>query len=181
MTLEFFVPGIPRPGGSKTATVVRRKGGEIVFKNGRPLVAMRDDAKGNANWKSTVADFAHKAMASRDLLAGPLCVVIEFRMSRLGSHYGSGRNAGVLKPNAPTYHTVKPDATKLMRSTEDALTGIVWRDDAAIAHQQIRKVYADKPGAFIRVYEIDDVSDRCKPVAAVGDAPQFPLFEGGCA
>jgi Holliday junction resolvase RusA-like endonuclease len=39
--------------------------------------------------------------------------------------------------------TVKPDLTKLLRAVEDALTGVVWRDDSQIIHQVVNKEYAD--------------------------------------
>ena len=48
-----------------------------------------------------------------------------------------------MKGSAPFYHTTKPDALKLARSTEDALTGIVWADDAQTAVLEISKRYAD--------------------------------------
>jgi Holliday junction resolvase RusA-like endonuclease len=146
--VEFFVPGIPRPGGSKTATLIRRKGGEIVMKNGRPLITTRDDAKGNAEWKQNVAFFARQHY-NADPQAVALRIRVVFVMPRPKYHYGTGKNAGILKPDAPALHTVKPDGTKLMRSTEDALTGILWIDDAIIADQGARKVYGSKPGAFI--------------------------------
>ncbi len=151
--IELFVPGIPRPGGSKTATLIRKKGGEIVMKNGRPLITTRDDAKGNAEWKQTVAYFARQAYDAAPM-ATPLRVTVTFIMPRRKGDYGSGKNAGRLKPNAPVYHTVKPDATKLMRSTEDALTGILWIDDALIVKQELTKVYGDKPGAHIKLERV---------------------------
>ncbi len=150
--LTFFVPGLPKPGGSKTATVIRRKGGEIVMNNGRPLVTTRDDAKGNAEWKQEVrfnARLAYKA----DPLHGTLRVTWRFVMPRLKGHYGSGKNAGKLKPCAPQFHTVKPDLTKLIRSTEDACTGTIWADDATIAEfgPGTCKLYGERPGVHITV------------------------------
>ena len=163
--LTLFVPGIPRPGGSKTATVIRRKGGEIVMKNGRPLITTRDDAKGNAEWKQNVKFFARQAFESTPI-ANPMRVTITFVMPRLKGHFGSGRNAGVLKASAPHFHTVKPDGTKLMRSTEDAMTGIVWLDDALIVEQHVVKVYGDKPGAEITVEELAVSGAPAAPAAA---------------
>ena len=174
--LTVFVPGIPKPGGSKTAQLIRRKGGEIVTKNGRPLITMRDDAKGNADWKRNVAYFARREYGDALLITGPMRVTIKFVMPRLAGHFGSGRNAGVLKPNAPHFHTVKPDATKLMRSTEDAMTGVVWLDDARIVEQRVSKVYGDKPGAEIVVEEL--VADAV-PAREVTAEPLFAGAGGG--
>jgi Holliday junction resolvase RusA-like endonuclease len=50
----------------------------------------------------------------------------------------------------------RPDATKLWRPTEDALTGIVWRDDSQIIRQLVRKRYCgpgEVPGAEVLVDE----------------------------
>jgi Holliday junction resolvase RusA-like endonuclease len=132
------------------------RGGKIVTTaQGRPLVTMRDDAKGNAEWKQLVSFYAQQQYRGEPL-SGTLKVDFTFYMPRISSHYGSGRNAGILKANAPTYHTVKPDKTKLTRSTEDALTGVVWVDDARIAEGEQRKLYTVagrnwQPGAEIRI------------------------------
>lgn len=148
-----FIPGKPIPGGSKTATVIRRKGGEIVMKNGRPLVTTRDDAKGNAEWKAEVKWEARRLWRGDPIPKGvPVWLAVVFYMPRLSSHFGTGRNAGQLKANAPTWHTVKPDGTKLMRALEDALTGIVWTDDAQVVAPLPLKVYAMQQGANVEVY-----------------------------
>jgi Holliday junction resolvase RusA-like endonuclease len=144
-SLKFFVPGIPAPGGSKKAFI----------RNGR--VNMVDAGKNNKPWRASVALFASQAIQKLEvftLMDGPLSLELMFAMPRTGSHYGTGRNKGVLKANAPEHHIVTPDATKLTRALEDALTGIVWTDDARIARQFITKVYADKPGAYVCVSEI---------------------------
>jgi Holliday junction resolvase RusA-like endonuclease len=92
-------------------------------------------------------------------------------MPRIGSHYGSGKNAEKLKPTAPKFHTVKPDATKLLRSTEDALTGILWRDDAQIARQTVEKSYGERAGAWITVEQLELA--EVEPV----EPGRLPLFE----
>lgn len=139
ITLE--VPGVPAPGGSK-----RHIGG------GR----MIDDCKRNPGWRSIVAWTARMELRGMMPLEGALAVDVVFWMPRPKAHYGTGKNAGKLKPNAPKYHTVKPDGTKLWRSTEDALTGLAWRDDAAVADQRVRKLYGETPGAEIRVWTLVD-------------------------
>lgn len=174
---QFFVPGIAKPGGSKTATVIRRKGGEIVMKGGRPLVTTRDDAKGNAEWKQTVAYTARQLFHYAPARCA-LRVAVVFVMPRPKGHFGSGRNAGRLKPNAPKYHTVKPDATKLMRALEDALTGILWADDTLIAEQAVSKVYGDKPGASVTVVALE--AEAPAPAESEPDNFNAASGAGGC-
>jgi len=147
--IAFTVPGIPRPGGSKTATVIRRKGGAIVMKNGRPLVTTRESGKHTAEWRQTVAYFARKAYQGEPLRV-PLMVGVVFTMPRPKNHY---RANGELKPNAPAWHASKPDATKLMRAAEDALSGIVWADDSIIVRQHVSKAYGERPGMSITIQE----------------------------
>ncbi len=143
---EFFIPGVPKPGGSKRAFVIK----------GRAILT---DASGKAgkDWRGDVKTFGRQAIPS-PIMSGPVRLVIEFHMPRPKSHYRTGKHAGVLRPDAPLRHTSKPDATKLVRSLEDALTGIAWSDDAQIAVQQIAKVYTGTtPGALVVIETIEEV------------------------
>jgi len=134
--ISFFVPGIPRPGGSKTAFFNKKLGRAMIV----------DACKGNADWRATVRQIGAQAMAGRDLLRAPLALRIDFCMPRPKAHY---RKDGTLKPNAPAVHSTRPDATKLTRAVEDALTGVVWTDDALVWHQEICKFYRANTGAFV--------------------------------
>jgi crossover junction endodeoxyribonuclease RusA len=137
--VTLWVPGIPQPGGSKRAFLHR--------KTRRPIVT--DDCRRNKDWRAVVALCAVEHF--REPLDGPLGVDVEFCVQRPKGHMGKRG----LRPSAPTYPTVRPDATKLWRSTEDALTGIAWRDDSQIVIQTVRKVYGVTPGARIRVWRIE--------------------------
>ncbi|MGH8982546.1 MAG: RusA family crossover junction endodeoxyribonuclease [Acidimicrobiia bacterium] len=132
--IEIVVYGIAQPAGSKTAGRTS---------NGRLFV--RDSAKGSAAWKRAVAQVAGAEMAGRHLLDGPLALEAAFHLPRPKGHYG----ARGLRPSAPDFPTVKPDTTKLLRAVEDALTGIVYRDDAQIVRQHVTKDYAG--GGPVRV------------------------------
>lgn len=138
-SISFFAPGIPKPGGSKTAFYNKKLGRSLIV-----------DASDNRDWKNTVRFAGREAMKGRAPFDGVISVKVIFEMPRIKGHY---RPNGELRRSAPFYHTVKPDATKLWRSTEDALTGICWRDDAQIAEQEIVKRYGDAPGAIIVVVQ----------------------------
>lgn len=134
MKLTFFVPGIPAPGGSKRFVGHSKKTGRAIL----------IDAAGerNKNWRSIVGVCASDAIrkGGNPVFHGPLRVRFDFIMPRRKSDLNS---KGEVKLSAPFYHTTKPDALKLARSTEDALTGIVWSDDAQTAVLEISKRYAD--------------------------------------
>lgn len=134
--MNFFITGVPAPGGSKSAIPVWRGGGKelvITWRNGRPWpVFNMVDAGGERNeeWRKQCAAQARAFMGGVAPFECPLKVEFIFYLRRPNADFGTGRNAGILKPTARKFHAQKPDALKLARSTEDALTGIVWADDS---------------------------------------------------
>ena len=150
--IQFFVTGIPKPGGSKNA--FRNK------KTGKIMVV--DTCKTVMVWRNAVSAYAAKAMSGREIFTGPLLLTVTFYMPRPKSHYKTGKNAGQLKSNAPFWHTKKPDRTKLLRSTEDAMTGIVWVDDSQVVSGPVKKIYVlpwgpegGNIGASIMIEEVE--------------------------
>ena len=157
---EFFVIGTPAPGGSKKAFVNPKTQRVVVI----------DDCSRNKDWRSAVSGAAYENVPEK--FDGPLAVEFVFQVVRPRGHYGSGRNSNVLKPSAPVYPTVRPDVLKLSRSTEDSLSGIAFHDDSQIVDEHICKVYADTPGAWIRIRPMAEV-DRSVDIRT----QQQTLFE----
>lgn len=167
--LSFVVVGRPQPAGSKRGIPVRR--------HGQPTgqVAVIDANPHTKSWQGTVREAAHQALQA-DTPSGngdtpipypdaPLTLIVDFYLRRPAGHYGTGRNHATLKPSAPRWPTTKPDATKLTRAVEDALTGIVWRDDSQVVAQLIRKHYArrEQPEhAHIEIVDADQSFARHK-------------------
>lgn len=132
--VRFVVIGKPEPGGSK---------GIYRTRDGRAFVA---DANSKSKpWKRQVAIAARVATDGRPPFEGPVGVRARFILIR-------GKTVKRAEP------TVKPDATKLWRPVEDALTGILWLDDAQVVHQWISKEYQqdadDPPRVELEVYPI---------------------------
>lgn len=109
-------------------------------------------------WMNTVQFFARQHCQDNNintLLEGPVSLTMSFKILRPKNHYRTGKNAGMLRDDAQKYCTVKPDLTKLERSTEDALTGIIWRDDSQVAKKNTQKIYVEKdPGVEIAIDEL---------------------------
>ena len=153
MEIDFFVPGVPAPGGSKKAFVNKRTGRAQIV----------DDCTRNKPWREAVAWAAREAYQG-PLMLGPLALTVEFVMPRPKGHYKTcqGQPTGEVKLSAPRRPTTKPDATKLLRALEDALTGVLWHDDAQIVEQWVFKLYVgcgtprtERPGARVRVAQYE--------------------------
>ena len=155
--------GRAAPAGSKDVGVIYRSGPNgtkipITEEAGKVRTFVRDSSgEPGKHWRSAVAEAGQKAMAGRPPFDGPLYVELTLIRLHGPGHFGQGRNVGRLLPSAPAFPAVKPDVLKLTRSTEDALTGVVWRDDSRNCALHIEKVFAEEgepPGAHVRVWEL---------------------------
>lgn len=145
---DFFVEGRPAPGGSKSTFPFKRADGTLG-------VRVVDAGKGNKEWRKIVAWQAKAYLPSGwQPTARPMIVRFNFFLRRPAAHFGTGRNAAILKPGAPEHHVTKPDALKLARSTEDALTLVLWADDSQVISQVATKQYCGlgmREGCRVRV------------------------------
>jgi Holliday junction resolvase RusA-like endonuclease len=137
--IVITVHGQPAPQGSKRAFAIRKGG----IPTGRVAVieSSHDRVK---SWRQAVIDAALGLERQTWPLEGPLRLGIVFALPRPKGHYGSGKNAGKIRDSAPRFPIGMPDLSKLLRSTEDALTDAgIWRDDAqVVAYSRLEKVYA---------------------------------------
>lgn len=142
-SVSFSVAGIPKPAGSKKA-----------FRHAVTGKIIVTDASGKPgrDWRACVGDNASVAMLGREPMRGPIRLEMVFTVPRPKSHYRT--DGHTVRANAPAYPTTKPDATKLLRSAEDALKGIVWADDSQVVEQHVVKFYGP-PGVSILVEEME--------------------------
>jgi Holliday junction resolvase RusA-like endonuclease len=135
---------------------------------------MIESSKKVGPWRAAVAAAARAALARRrdwgNPLSGPLLVAMTFTLPRPKTHYRTGKHAGHLKPAAPDRPTGYPDLSKLARSTEDALTRILYTDDAQITgYTTLSKHYENPhpdhpgnadalpaPGALIHIWHAEN-------------------------
>lgn len=146
MTEHFFIRGDPAPGGSKTAFVARRGDGSIVMRAGTniPIINMSDaGGAANKNWRRTVTFTGRAFMQGRRPYVGAMHVEFTFYIRRPGVHFRTGKFSHLLRDDAPQYHIQAPDALKFARSTEDALTGVLWEDDKQTVRLVSHKVWCE--------------------------------------
>lgn len=165
--IAFTVHGQARPAGSKNSGVAYRNGPDgkpvpVTRANGSIVTFTKDSsgAKGE-EWRKNVAAAAAaaKERLGLDLLTGPLFVEFDFYKVRPKSHYGSGRNAHVLKPSAPAYPDTRPDVLKLTRAIEDACSKVIYEDDSRIVGQTNTKLYVDRgegERCEVRIWDLTD-------------------------
>ncbi len=153
---DITVMGKPQPGGSKRAFVPRNKEGNPIPNGRGGVIANVIDANPNAKeWQREVKHEARKIMGAIPPTDVALFAKVSFFVLRPKGHFGTGKNANVLKSSAPSFPVTKPDATKLWRCVEDALTGIVWRDDAQIVQQQVSKSYGPQAGVRVEIFRAE--------------------------
>ena len=85
---------------------------------------------------------AKQQICCKALNGTPVHIKLTFEMPRPKSHYGTGRNAGKLKPSAPEEHTSKPDLDNLIKFVFDCLNGLAWVDDTQVIGMSAEKIYA---------------------------------------
>jgi len=161
-TIEIIVLGTPAPQGSKRGFAVKAKGAYT------GKVAQVESSAKVKPWRMAVKYAALNEIAMLDWIYQPMtgAIVLEvtFRLPRPKGHYGTGRNAGLLKPTAPFHPNGRPDLDKLLRSTFDALGEAgVWGDDAQVVTVRGAKKYAtdyEPVGATIRVKSVRNEVER---------------------
>jgi Holliday junction resolvase RusA-like endonuclease len=96
--------------------------------------------------------------AARDVyqgppLVGPIALTLTFVMPRPGSMIWKKR------PMPRAHHGKRPDCENLVKSTQDALSGLVYRDDCQIAKLFAEKVIAagdEQPCVIVELSELTE-------------------------
>jgi Holliday junction resolvase RusA-like endonuclease len=143
--LTITVYGMPGPQGSK----------KLVGRDGKGRGILVESSKKVKPWRQTVGAAAIEAMGGAGCgVMGPIAVDMIFTLPK-------PKNA---PKRSTTYPSKKPDLSKLIRSTEDALTDVgAIEDDARIVCTWAQKVYPGEgtdslpvPGVLIRISSYPD-------------------------
>ncbi|MGS6024314.1 RusA family crossover junction endodeoxyribonuclease [Limosilactobacillus fermentum] len=110
------------------------------------------DPKKVTIFKRQLGMLAKQQMLDRGLepYDGPLEVCMEFYrpvQTSVSKKERARRLSGVHRP------TVKPDLDNYIKSTSDALNGIIWADDNCIVGLVAEKYYTDKPHLVVEIKE----------------------------
>lgn len=142
--LAFDVIGTPTVKGNLRTNA----DGASYYPNGRALKA----------WTKAIRDEARAAIGACrwTTLREAVTVSVLFRLPRPRSHY---RADGVtLKPTAPAFpHGRVGDVDKTARAALDALSDLVFDDDAQVVDLRARKAYVERwmpAGASIEIAEL---------------------------
>ena len=140
--LSFVVPGPPVPKARP----------RTVQNNGKTVTYTPEPVTRYENWIRLCA----REVLDRNggtMLHGPLRLEVTFYLRRPAS-----------RPKKYRYPDRRPDVENLVKSVMDALTGLLWVDDAQVVTLNAQKRYGE-PRAEITVYreEVDQVDKRICP------------------
>jgi crossover junction endodeoxyribonuclease RusA len=122
-TVTFRVIGKAEPKGSTKAFVGPRYRVPIVTSDNPRL----------RGWEQLVREQA-QGVAQQGLFTQPILIAVVFHLPRPQS-----------LPKLARHHRTRPDLDKLVRAVVDALTGLLYPDDAAVVELRAQKRYAE-PG-----------------------------------
>jgi len=177
--LHVVVYGVAQTKGSTKSFGYYAKnkttGALILNRHGKPIIltATTNDNAKNKGWSQLVAEGASRAVhglpvSERGLLMGGVRLTVAFYL-QTPKKYQTTRyqQPGARLPA----HITKPDSSKLLRSVEDALTNVLWRDDSQVVETVMMKRYT-------AIGELPRVEIWVEPT--VGDVAlprDQPLFE----
>lgn len=148
MMAALVVIGHPAPQGSKKFVGTNKAGRGILVESSKRVKPWRQDVKAAAEaWRAEMADSSQVLLPPLD---GPLRVTMVFTVPKPASAPKKRR----------TWPDRMPDLSKLVRSTEDALSDAgFWADDARVVeYGRLAKVFPGEdpdalpsPGVIVRV------------------------------
>ena len=109
------------------------------------------DPPKTAKFKRELKQLSRLEMQGKDKFDSAISVTIKFFrkvQKSVSKKEHARRTQGHVRP------IVKPDLDNYIKSTLDALNGVIWTDDATIVELNTSKWYADDPRIEIEVKEI---------------------------
>jgi Holliday junction resolvase RusA-like endonuclease len=104
-------------------------------------------------YESLIKEAATEAMGSSEPLETPVNLYLYIR-APIPKSYSKKKVADCL--NGLEKPIKKPDASNVLKSVEDAMNGVVYRDDCQIVNFHVTKVYSSQSGIDVCVKECLD-------------------------
>lgn len=133
---------VPVPKGSMKGFVAQWRPGQTQ----RPRAVVSDSK--SAELKALVRDIRDVALRELNALGLPCAqgqpfeLLLVFYLPRPGGDFSKA--TGEILPSARCTPWAKPDLDKLTRATKDALTGLVWDDDARVVRSVLEKRFSTR-------------------------------------
>lgn len=149
--LTVWIAGAAEPSGSKT----RGRWGGVHDSNPRA-----------SDYRAVVAGEVSRAMEEHGLALirkpRPVYLSATFYRLRPSSHYRADGESLNAEGRRLPFPTTKPDRGKVLRTLEDALTGVLYEDDAQVVAGIVAKRWGQGAGAqiTIRVWETDEMLEE---------------------
>lgn len=114
---------------------------------GRPMLLDANPAF--KTWRYALSTFMAASGPGAPML-GPVFVRLVIFVKRPEAHFGTGRNAGVLKASAPQIPATGLDTDKCLRAVYDAGTDAGWWRNDSQCSGMVLRLYSDKPRLDVR-------------------------------
>lgn len=131
---------------------------------GRPRFTSRGEGRSVAytpsktrHYETALQYAASQVMGAQQLLIGPVSLSVVARVpipSSWSLKKQEQARRGEIQP------TKRPDADNFLKIAQDALSAVVFADDAQICFAMVSKVYSDKPGLRIEVAPITQTASE---------------------
>lgn len=141
------IPGPPQGMGSKRA-----------YCRGGKAWVVNDNPDGLAAWKTRCTDALYAVRPEKPYDCA-VTVRIDLYVARPKAHYGTGRNAHILKATAPKFPGTGRDIDKVARAVLDCASAAGWwRDDSRVCRLSVRRHWADLHGerTEIRLIQMEE-------------------------
>ena len=96
--------------------------------------------------------------APKTLVKVNIFVQLYFHMPYPKRWFRTGKYEGILKDNAPFWHSTKPDIDNLAKIYLDCMSGTIYNDDRQIIWLTAIKKYSMQPRTEITIRESDEVN-----------------------
>jgi Holliday junction resolvase RusA-like endonuclease len=101
-------------------------------------------------YETLIKDAARQAMGVSEPLETPVSLYLYIRVPIPASATKKRLQAIASGDEKPTK---KPDASNVLKSVEDGMNGVVYKDDSQIVNIHVTKVFSSEPGVDICVKE----------------------------